>query len=202
MSDPTKQQKEKRLSPADWERAVALYEAGDMTIKALGTMFGISETAMGAGLRKRDAVKGSKAGDVASDLQKQMKEEHERLVKEVADMKNRYVKFNDLVASMTMKRIGEASRNGTPFGILKADLQVLHSASRILKNTRDEHYHLYGLYKEDDLEDAELPELNIGQYTAEEMENIRAAGEDPELLAEMQADVEELEKMLTEKGLK
>lgn len=190
-SSGDKTEKQKRLTPAEWERIVALYEGGDHTHADLAAQFGISEGSIQRGLSLRGAVKGRNAPTAGDEVKQKMKEEAEALAAMIMPMKQRHLKFGDVITSMTMKRLAEAEKGNIPLATLKGDMIVLNHASKIIGKVRDEAWHIHDLYREAP-DDVEVDELNIGEYTASEMDKIRTDGEDPKLVAEMEDEVNQI----------
>lgn len=171
MSDPTK-----RLTAHDWATICTLYERGEKNLRELSDQFGVSIQAIQQGLRKRGVQKNSRQDEVIGEVVDQARADREAKVKAANQAVDQYAKYNDVIAKLTMKRIIEGDRDGTLAG-KNAEILTLKNAAAIVEKCRLEQWDIQGL--EGLLgENAELPDLNVGEYTPEELEAIRAANED------------------------
>lgn len=167
----------RRLTPTDWAHIVTMFERGEKNIRELAEQFGVSSQAIHKGLKSRGIKKGSRLSEVTGDIDNAAREERERRVKQANQQVESYAKWYDVIAKLTMKKVIEGSQ--TPGGIAahNADLLALKNATGIVEKARNESWAILGI--EDLLgENAELPDLNVGEYTPEELERIREANEE------------------------
>ncbi len=61
--------KYRRLTPAEWAEARALWESGETVLQELSVRFGVSERALQAHFAKHSTLKGSKAKELAAAVQ-------------------------------------------------------------------------------------------------------------------------------------
>lgn len=173
MSEEEKKTSYKRLTPAQWEQIVVLWEFGKTTAEDLAGVFEVSVTAIKKGLKKRGAVKGSRAHEVGEAAATAAKDAATERIERIGKMKDQYLGWNDLLAKLTIKEIHGALKEDKPLAGVKDNLLAINKAVANIKMLRDENYHLLGLYDENP-EDEELPELVIGEYSAEELSAIQA----------------------------
>lgn len=173
----------KRLSATDWATIVTLAERGEKNLRELAEQFGVSIAAISKGLKSRGITMGSRLDEVMGEVDDVARQERERKVKNANASVEQFAKYNDAIVKLMMKRVIDGSQ--TPGGIATAGAEVL-----VLKNTlaglriaREEQWDILDIK---DLlgENAELPDLNVGEYTPEEIEAIKQANEDHYLEAQ------------------
>jgi transposase-like protein len=165
-----------KLSATDWATICTLAERGEKTVRELAQQFDVSDEAIRKGLKKRGIVRRSKQGEVMGEAVDEARVAREAAVKAANQQVETYSKYNDVIAKLTMKRIIEGDRDGN-LATKNAEILVLKNAAAIVEKARQEQWDIQGI--EDLLgENAELPDLNVGEYTPEELEAIREANED------------------------
>lgn len=167
----------KRLSPTDWAHIVTFYERGEKNLRELADQFGVSKQAISKGLKSRGIEKGSRLDEVMGEANDAAREERDRKVKQANQQQEQYAKWNDALVKMTMKKLIDGAQ--TPGGIAaaNADVKTLKEGLAAVRIARQENWEILGI--EDLLgENADLPDLNIGEYTPEELERIREANEE------------------------
>jgi hypothetical protein len=167
---------QKRLSSVEWAAIVTAYERGEKTIPVLAAEFKVSDEAIRKGLRKRNVVKNSRNEEVIGEAVDEARLARERKVKAAEQAVDQYAKYNDVITKLTIKRVIDGDRDGTLAG-KNAEILTLKNAAAIVERCRREQWDIQGL--ENLLgENAELPDLNVGEYSPDELEAIRAANED------------------------
>lgn len=205
MSDPKDtHEKEIRLTPAQWAEAVALWELGQVTLRDLSAKFGISEPSLSAGLKKRGAVKGSRAheiGKAAADAAAkaaitEAEDQAEKRKRRIVETKERHYEYADSLAKLIMKEIVDTVRAGKPVGVSLKSIQALRLAAAGLKDIRAERYAILDVDAEIDQD--QLPELTIRELTQDEVEKMRSADDadilsllPPEIIPEPETVVED-----------
>lgn len=174
MSNP---QTNKRLTATDWAHIVTLYERGEKNLRELSDQFGVTLQAISQGLKARGVKKGSRLDEVAGEVSDIARQERERKVKQANQQVEQYAKYYDAIAKLTMKKVIEASANNGSVAIVNADVLTLKNAIATIRTAREESWEIQKL---DELlgDLAELPDLNVGEYTPEEIEKIREANEE------------------------
>jgi len=164
-----------KLSPADWATIVTLYSRGEKTVRDLADMFKVSPQAIHQGLRQRGVQKGSKVSDVAGEVADEAAEARKAKVKDAQKKAEEYSKRFDLIAQHTVKAIVDAHQGGN-VSTANPALVALKNGVAILRAARQEHW---DIHKVDELlqENEDLAELNVGEYTEDELAAIREANE-------------------------
>lgn len=172
MSDGKKQ-----LSTTDWATIITLWERGESTLQEMEKTFGITRQAISQGLKKRGIVRGSRLPEVAKEIDDAAAEARAEKVKKAGLLQEQYAKYNDAIVKILMKRVVEGAQ--TPGGIINAhpEIRALKDAVATLAKAREEQWTISQI--EDYLSETEdLPDLNVGEYTPEEIEAIRQANEE------------------------
>ena len=157
MAKEKPKSKYSRLSPSQWEQVVVLWELGKATYRELSQMFGISEENIRVGLKKRGAVKGSRAAEIGEAVVEASKDDIQKKLEEINRFKRRYIGFGDVISTLTIKEITEAVKAGVPLSTRKENLLALNKAASTLATLRSEGYHLHGLNDENQItEDFEI----------------------------------------------
>tara|TARA_R100001086_G_scaffold143632_3_gene75660 strand:- start:919 stop:1551 length:633 start_codon:yes stop_codon:yes gene_type:complete len=172
MTDTKKKRKYTRLTPAQWETIVVLWELGKVTIAELSDMYPITEEGLRIGLKKRGAKKGSRAHEVGEAVVEASKADAQKRLEDIDKLKKQYIGYTDVVIKLTMREVSEALKAGVPVSTRKESLTALQKASAVISTLRREAYELYGLNDENAINE-ELPDLAITEYTPEELEKIR-----------------------------
>lgn len=164
-----------KLSPTDWATVVTLYERGEKNLRQLAEQFGVTPQAIQKGLKQRGIEKGSRLDEVAQEVDDIARQERERRVQQANATVENYAKWYDVIAKLTMKKVLDANNAGG-VATVNADILTLKNATAIIEKARSESWAILGI--EDLLgEGAELPDLNVGEYSEAELERIREANE-------------------------
>ena len=187
----------RKLTPLEWEEIVTLWESGSVTLDVLVERYEASRTALHDGLKKRGAVKGSKAKEYAKRTEDSLKSDATIRAEEVKDFRKKYHGFGDFIMTMTMVELNRLQKESprTPETQRKIMAHLKMSAD-IYAKIRDQKFHLYDLYNERE-EEADIPEIAVAQYSEEMLEALRKSQEkeeptEEELLAEAEAALAEL----------
>lgn len=164
--------KSKRLTTAQWEAVKTKWELGTHTLQMLSDEYGISLTAIKAGLNKRGAKRGSRSHEVAEETAEQQKSERQRVAEQASRMKEKFLKYNDAIASIAMRKLMKQQADGKNLEGIKGEMETLRKAVAVISTARDENFHLLGLYK-DDVSEEDLPEIVVSEMTAAELEAIQ-----------------------------
>lgn len=139
-------------------------------------MFGVSRTAIVKGLRSRGISKGSRLDEVRDEADSKAREERSRKVTQANLSVENYAKYNDIIVKLAMGKVIEANKNNN-LATITSELLALKTAAQIVERTRIENW---SILKIDDLlgDEAELPDLNVGEYSEEELDEIRAQNDE------------------------
>lgn len=166
----------KRLTESQWIVVSSLWERGEVTLKELSEQFGISEPALSQGLKRRGIKRGSKAHEASKEIAEKIKEEKVKMVEEIYHFKKKFLKYGDFLMTLTMNEITEAKKGGAKLATKKNEIETIVSATKVYKTLRNDMYHLYGLYENNGLDEAQ-EEFNIGVYSEKELDELREAQE-------------------------
>lgn len=154
---------------------VTLYERGEKNLRQLAEQFGVSPQAIQKGLKSRGIERASRLAEVSNEVDDAARKERERQIQMANATRENYAKWYDAIAKLTMKKVIDANTNGN-MSALNADIITLKNATAILEKARSESWVILGI--EELLgENAELPDLNVGEYTEAELEQIREGNE-------------------------
>lgn len=188
----------RKLTPAEWEQVVVLWESGSVTLKDLQTRFGISTVSLHQGLNKRGAVKGKRAKEFARTTEEALKSDAQRRAEEIRGFKQSYQKYGDFIMQATVKELNDLLKGPRSPEVNRRIFTSLKYSAEIFATMRDQKFHLYDLYNVND-EDGQLPDIAVVQYSDEELEAIKRRFEvplledDDSLLDEARAALERME---------
>lgn len=165
-----------KISPSDWATVVTLYSRGEKSVRELATMFKVSPQAIHDGLRKRGVKKGSALGDVQQETEDEASKAHTARVQAAHQTADRYQKYIDVMVQLTVKKITDAHGAGT-LATANADILTLKNGIAIVAKGRKESWEI-GKIDQMLEQDEELAQLNVGEYSEEELEAIRSANEE------------------------
>jgi hypothetical protein len=185
----------KRLSATEWATIVTLAERGEKNLRELSEQFGVSISAISKGLKSRGITMGSRLSEVMGEVDDVARAERERKVKQANLSVEQFAKYNDAVVKLMMKRVIDGSQSPGGIAIAGAEVLVLKNTLAGLRIAREEQWDILDIK---DLlgENAELPDLNVGEYTPEEIEQIKQANEDHYLEAQDGEDGDEEDQIL------
>jgi predicted DNA-binding protein YlxM (UPF0122 family) len=168
--------KRKKISAADWATIVTLASRGEKTVRELADMFGVTRQSIHDGLVKRGVQVASRLQGVQAEIEDAATAARKKKVMDANKKAEDYSKRIDLVVQLTVKKIVDANTLGT-LASVNGDIITLKNAIATISKGREQHWEIH---KVDELlqENEELAELNVGEYTEEELEGIRAANEE------------------------
>jgi predicted DNA binding protein len=168
----------KRLTATDWATIVTLAERGEKNLRELAEQFGVSQQAISKGLKARGVTIGSRITEVMSEVDDVARKERERRVKQANVAVEQYAKYYDALTKRLIKTV-LIDGTQTAGGVAAANAEVL-SIKNTLTALRIAREESWNILKIEELlgEHAELPDLNVGEYTPDEIEAIRQANEE------------------------
>lgn len=172
---PTK--RTKRMTPAEWAEAKALWESGEFTLSQISDKVGASREHLSRKFKEEKIVKGSKSETVTAEAEESIKDEIAKnaklLPQRVADTKDQHYKYAESLMKLGMRMVAQTMADGRPLSSISDDVKVLNNMSQLAGRTLDQRYKVLGLDQEDFVDATELPELPITVLTEIEMEEIR-----------------------------
>lgn len=165
-----------RLTASDWATIVTLYQRGEKNLRELGEQFEVSPQAIQKGLKARGIEKGSRLDEVSNEAADTARLDRERRVQKAAKAVEDYAAWYTILSRLTMKKVMDANNSGGVASV-NADVLTIKNAIAIISRARVESWEILGI--EDLLgEGAELPDLNVGEYSESELEKLRQANEE------------------------
>jgi len=165
----------KRLTSVEWATVVTLYERGEKTVKEMAEQFGVSPQAIREGLRTRGATRDSRLPEVKSEVEDAARAEHARRVADAQKVREDHAKYIKVLTQLAVKKVSEAASSGS-LPLVNADMLTLKNAMAIVATGRRELWDILDIAKLMD-EEEELPDLNIGEYSPDEIDTMRDANE-------------------------
>jgi len=165
------------ISASDWAVIMTAYQRGEKTPNELAEEYGVHVKTITRGLRERSATRVSDLTEsIGTDEDDAARKEREERVKSAKAQQETFAKYNSAIVGMTMRRLSDGEKNGD-LRLKGQEILVLKNAGAIVARARQENWEILRI--EDVLEGEEsLPDLNVGEYTPEELEGIRSANED------------------------
>ena len=170
-------EKQKRLSPTEWEQLKLLWEYGDHTLTDLSDQFGIRPDTIQRRLKEDGIEKGARAHEVknatATAMHEEMAKQAAENMKRVVETRNDHYRYAEALAKMTMSEVVEAKNSRQAIATKDANLAALNKAAKTLEVLRKERWILLGLDREDgDPED--MDELLISELSQEQIDAMQA----------------------------
>lgn len=170
-----------RLTEAQWLEVCQL-RGEDWSLPRLEEKFGISQAALSAGLKRRGvergdamkaraaAVKTAATSATVTAAVAAAKSFADQRLERIEETKENHYKWADTLAKLAMKEIIDASTKKLPFSTVDANLRALRRAVAILNVARIERFEILDAMKH--IDEDELPELHIENYTDDELKMI------------------------------
>lgn len=165
------------LSPADWAEAQTLFERGEKSIQEIADMHGVSRQSIYQGFNRRGVKGQSRLDEVANETSDEARAAREERLKKANLKRDQYAAYNDALARIAIKKLLAADKAGN-ISTINADILTIKNTGVIIERARKEGWEID---KIDELlgdDDGMLPDLNVGEYSNEELEAINAANED------------------------
>lgn len=164
------------LSASEWASISVLYERGEKNTRELSEQFKVTRQAIEKGLKDRGIQKNSRLDEVRNDTDERAREELARRIAEANKHKTDYANYQNALGRMVMKKVAEAEKVGAVAGV-NAEVIVLGNAIKAIAKSREEIWSILDIPSLEHSEE-DLPDLNIGEYTEDEIEGIKEANED------------------------
>lgn len=162
-----------RITPANWATIVVLYQRGEKNTRELAEQFGVTRQAIEKGLKSRGIEKGSRLDEVRNEANDSARAEIVRRVSEPNKCKSEHAGWISAIERLAMRKIVDAE-NAQNLPSVNADMVVLSNTLKIVAKGRKGIWRILDI---DGLKDQgdKLPELNIGEYTVDEIGDIQDA---------------------------
>lgn len=187
----------KRLTPAEWAEACALYETGSAKMTEIAERFGVTISAVSQHFRKNGVVRGSKAAAVTKAVEEAVVSKavteatgFEQLRrKRIEDTRTQHYSYAQALSSEIMRQIAEAKSAGRALSSVEANVRTLRTAAAALATIRQERYAILDV--EGDVDEANLPTLEIVDLSDDDIAKLQLDPDDQDLeLEEIELDPE------------
>jgi hypothetical protein len=169
--------KRKRITPAEWATANALWESGQHTLGEISKQLDISKEHLSRQFKKNNVEKGAKVADITGRVEEEIINAAAAATKlrvtRIGETKEQHYVWADAVIKMMMMSVGKANKAGSPMAIVDADAKAGERVLSVLSKAQQIKWQCLGLDKEDFVGTDELPELPIKNLTEVEIEEIR-----------------------------
>lgn len=166
-----------RLSTAEWRKATALWESGEVTLEELAKRFDRHKQSFSKYFAKHGIKKGAKADKIKEKVEKKIEQDVVNdaaiIAARIKETKEEHYKMASGLAKLTWAEILKAKQDGVPVGAVLNNLKALDSAMATLKKAREERYAVLGLDRPDAIDENDVPELVIQELTAEQIAALR-----------------------------
>jgi DNA-binding MarR family transcriptional regulator len=169
--------KGKRLTEAEWQQIVAIWETGGVRARDIADQFHITAESISRGLKKRGAVYGRHATSAARRLIEAATDEFEVAARRARETKEDHYKISAYFAKLAAKKIQDAESGKTSYAQADEEIKALLGAMKVNSAARSERWAILGLDREDVFDPDTLPELSIREMTGQEVENVKDAQE-------------------------
>lgn len=187
--------KRQQVSPRKWAEMEALYEAGDIDAKGIASRLNMSEAYIYERFGKKGIKKGSKAKEMAArvkeEVAKTVVDDSVVLAQRIRETKEEHYKMAQGMAKLTWKEVMLAQQTNQPIADRLGNFKALNQAMQVLKGAREERWAVLGLDQTGGEDMTDLPELVVEELTAQQIEDIQNAQEDP-LQFGVSGDIEDI----------
>lgn len=171
MSEQTK----KRMTPAQWSEARAMWASGEFTLEQISEKFAVTRETLSRRFKKDGVAKGQSQVDkrVEEEIVQQVVNNKDKWAERAEHVRETYYKTAETIRNMNLKVIGDAMKGPGAFSA-QPDLKALGMLISNLEKLRVGQFAITGLDKELAEED-EIPELMVRSLTEKEIKLIREA---------------------------
>lgn len=179
----------KRLTRPQWIRAEQMWASGDYTLQDLMKSFNVSKTALVRHFKKHEIKKGQDAEKHRKAIQAQLETRSVQAAEEaqnlIAQVKENNLKWSETLQKRIMLTVAQAMKDQKALATVKDDIKTLKEALQGIKLGYDIQASILHLDKEE-LNDDELPILEIVEMTADQVEEMRRvqAQEEADMMGE------------------
>ena len=180
MPGPDNTEKQKRLSPYEYEEVKTKWSSGRYSLSDLSEEYGITVAAIQRRLKK-DGIEKGQSRDILESAERHLAsqnittaamiqaEKNAREISEAKELRNKSLKF---IEQLTSKTLYDAHKDNKPYASTYGDLKAIGQAAKNLDMVWNGKRELYGIDKAD--EDDDIPELVIRSMSEEDEEALRA----------------------------
>lgn len=172
----------RRMTTTQRAEAIALWEAGDITLDGLSKKFGKSRQAFLRLFEREGIKKGSKSAETAKRVTDAVEagliDSAAETAKRIRDTKEEHYRMSSTLAKLTWKTIADAQAKNEAIGTKLNDMKALKMAAEVLSTVREERYAVLGLNEKVHDDDTPLPDLVIRELTQDQIDAMQQMGEE------------------------
>lgn len=184
---PKRKNTKRRMTPAQWGEAKALWESGSFTLAQIAERVGSTKEHLSRKFKSEDIIKGSQSTDVedvAIQAAKQAVEEAveeeaktgvSKMTERIAETKEKAYLYPEMIERMGFAEVASARKDKQPLSVTTENLKALQILINITHKAKEMKFSALGLDKIDHFDEEELPELTIALLTEEEIDVIQSA---------------------------
>lgn len=174
------EQIKKRMTPAQWTEARAMWASGEFTLEQISEKFAVTRETLSRRFKKDGVAKGQSQVDkrVEEEIVQQVVSNQDKWAERAEHVRETYYKTAETIRNMNLKVIGDAMKGPGAFSA-QPDLKALGMLISNLEKLRVGQFAITGLDKEL-AEDDEIPELLVRSLTDSEIQSIRDAQSAPQ----------------------
>lgn len=163
----------KRMRPAQWAEAEALWESGQVTLVDLAKKFDKAEETFSRHFKKKGLKKGAKKDEHAEKVKEKVADaiadDATVLASRIRETKEEHYQMARAIGKLTWREVLKAQTAGS-VAASTPEFKSLKEAMTVLKLVREERWAVLGLDNPDTENDANLPDLVIQELTADQIE--------------------------------
>lgn len=167
----------RRLTPAQWAEVEAQWAAGTVTYEDLVSKYGCAMSTFERHFKKRGITKGAGAAATRKAVEDKLVaasiDEATILAARIKETKEQHYTMASNLGKLIWNELLEAKKAGSPMAAALNNLKALDLAATGLKKVREERWAILGLDRPDAVDPDEVPELQITELTAEEIQALR-----------------------------
>ena len=176
MTDETKKEAaKKRMTPAQWAEARAMWASGEFTLEQLADKFGVARETLSRRFKKDGVKKGQAAIDkkVEAEIVEKATLEADKWRERAEKAREQFFRATEMLNGMNIKVLRDAHANETIFAA-QPDLKAIQMCLKNLEMAKGIQWSILGLDREG-VDEEEIPELMIRELTPDELQRIQAA---------------------------
>jgi len=167
----------KRLTPAEWAEAEALWQSGTVVYDDLEKKYGVAVSTFQRHFKNRGVVKGSRADLTKKAVEEKLKaaalDDATILAARVRETKEQHYTMSSNIGKLIWNEILEAKKAGAEIAVKINNIKTLKEAAQALALVRAEKYAVLGLDRPDAIDPDELPELVVAELSQEQIQELR-----------------------------
>src|SRR3569832_2206582 len=169
--------KTRNLTPKQWREAEAMWDFGVFFFVVLVLLFGKSISTFERHFKKHGVIKGAKAAASKKKVEEKLAaaavDEATVQAARIRETKEEHYKMASAIGKLTWNEILKTKQDNVPIATALNNIKTLDAAMSVLSKARAEKWAVLGLDKPDAVDPDELPELNISELTAEQIQELR-----------------------------